>query len=477
MTNKQAGTSRWLLATFILGSLLLCAFVSSATFYLGRQMAEPVEGETVAQVVEVEVTREVHIAVQEPVVNLEVEEGAEDRPASDESAPASTPAMVIEAEVEVLPAPTEMPETPVEEPAANQATADEQLAPDLALLHEVWQLLSQQYDGEVPDDAELLYAAIAGSVDQLGDDYTRFVPPDLAARFREDLQGSFEGIGAFVRENDEGFFEIVRPIDGQPAHLAGLQAGDLVVAVDGRSVIGVGLDETISLVRGPQGTEVTLTIRRADVEEFNVTITRARIEIPLVEAEMLPGDVAYVRLTSFSSNAEEQLSLAIGELLAEKPAGLVLDLRDNPGGYLNQALAVSDLFLDSGVILYERNNQGMDQTYLARPGGLVEDLNMVVLVNAGSASASEIVAGALQDHGRAVLVGETTFGKGSVQQPNVLSDGSELRVTIARWYTPNNASITGAGITPDIQIETPDSLGTEDDPQVQRAVDYILTGE
>lgn len=350
---------------------------------------------------------------------------------------------------------------------------------DLQLLWEVWQIIEAEYDGELPDDEELTYSAIQGVLKTLGDDFTRFAPPDVAERMREDLQGSFEGIGAFVRENEQGNAEIVRPMDGQPADIAGLKAGDVVTAVDGESMIGRSLDEVIALIRGPEGTEVVLTIAREGVDEpFEVAITRKRIEILTVESEMLDEGIAYVRLTSFNRQADSELRAAIEELLAQDPQGLILDLRDNPGGYLDQSIAVSDIFLPEGIVLYDRSSTfGTDDAYRSDDGDLAEDIPLVVLINAGSASASEIVAGAIKDHGRGTLIGETTFGKGSVQQSHMLSDGSELRVTIARWYTPNNESIDGTGIEPHIEVPTPDTLGGEGDTQLERAVEFLTEGQ
>lgn len=355
---------------------------------------------------------------------------------------------------------------------------------DLSVLFEVWELIADQYDGEVPLAKDVIESAIAGSLDTLDDDFTRYVSPEVARRMREDMQGAVEGIGAFVRENEEGQFEIVRPIDGQPAALAGLKPGDVLIAVDGESVDGVNFDEVILMVRGPKDTSVTLTVLREGEEEpLEFTVVRTRFEVPVVEAEMLPDEmtggqpIAYLRLTEFNRNAEERLLDALNTLLAAEPAGLILDLRDNPGGFLDQSVAVADAFLDEGVVLFERNIRGLDETFATDDGDLAESIPLVVLVNAGSASASEIVAGAIQDRGRAILIGETTFGKGSVQQIYPLTDGSELRVTIARWYTPNNNTIDGQGIEPDIEIESPETLGGMDDTQLRRAVDYLLTGQ
>jgi carboxyl-terminal processing protease len=247
--------------------------------------------------------------------------------------------------------------------------------------------------------------------------------------------------------------------------------------VDGQSVEDVSFDEVIMLVRGPQGTDVTLSIMREGEEEpLEFTITRVRFEVPTVEYEMLENDIAYIKLAEFNRTAYDKTLAAVQELMAQNPQALIFDLRDNPGGFLDQSVDVADLFLSENVVLFERNNTGqINQTFNADNGDAGEKIPMVVLVNAGSASASEIVAGALQDHGRAVLIGETTFGKGSVQHVLTLSDGSELRVTIARWYTPDNNSISEEGVTPDIEV--PMEFEAEEDIQLQRAIDYILNGE
>jgi len=347
------------------------------------------------------------------------------------------------------------------------------------LLEEVLAIVGQQYDGDLPAADLLIYAAIEGALATLDDEFTRFVPPDIANRIREGLSGSFEGIGAFVRMSEDGQVQIARPMSGQPAILAGVRAGDIILAVNGQTLAGMTLEEAVSLVRGPRGTAVTLTLLREGVEEpFDITIVRAQIEIPLVEAEMLPDDIAYIRLSSFSRNARSQMEASLTELLAQNPRALILDLRDNPGGFLDQSVAVADLFLPEGIVLLERNRRGLDEVFRSSDGDIAERIPLVVLVNAGSASASEIVAGAIQDNGRGIVLGELTFGKGSVQQSHTLSDGSELRVTIARWYTPNDQSIDGQGITPDIEVgPSPQEFGGLDDVQLQRAIDYILSGE
>lgn len=345
------------------------------------------------------------------------------------------------------------------------------------LFWDVWDIVRDAYYGDIPDLQTIVYGAIRGSLQTLGDQYTSFIEPRIAAIMNEDASGEFQGIGAYVRMGDDGKLEIASIIPGTPAEAAGLRSGDRVLAVDGQSIVGYGIYEAIALIRGPAGTPVTLLIERpGEPETFEVTIVRARIEIPLVESRMLEGDIAYIKLTEFSATAGRQMTEALMDLMARNPRGLILDLRDNPGGWLDQALEVADLFLDRGVILIERSKDG-EQVFPSRDGGPAESIPLVVLVNGGSASASEIVAGAIQDRGRGILVGETTLGKGSVQRPYRLSDGSELRVTIAHWFTPNDRAISGQGLKPDIEVPWPENAGPNEDPQLDRAVEYLRTGK
>ncbi|RMF33185.1 MAG: S41 family peptidase, partial [Chloroflexi bacterium] len=317
----------------------------------------------------------------------------------------------------------------------------------------MWEILQKDFYGELPDEREMTYAAIRGMLETLNDPYTSFLEPEIAAIEREDASGTFEGIGAMVRMNEQGFLEIVWPFEGQPADKAGLRPGDVIIAVDGQSIEGYSIYEAITLIRGPEGTDVVLTVQREGVEEpFDVVVTRARIDIPLVRSTMLEGGIAYVSLFDFSSQAKEQLEETLRDLLAQNPKGLIFDLRGNPGGFLQEAVDVADLFLDEGVVLIERDAHGGENVYRSGPKGIAQEIPLVVLVNGGSASAAEIVAGAIQDRGRGILIGQRTFGKGSVQLPRTLSDGSELRVTIARWFTPNDRAIHGQGLTPDIEV-------------------------
>ncbi|MDX9954008.1 MAG: S41 family peptidase [Anaerolineae bacterium] len=367
------------------------------------------------------------------------------------------------------------PETPeTVEPGADQ----DPMALDYEMLRQVLDILNREFYGGLPDDATLSYGAIRGLLTTLDDPYTTFIEPDIAAIWNQDATGEFEGIGATVQLREDGYLEIVRPLPGQPAETVGLKAGDLVLSVDGVSILGMGLYEAIGLIRGPEGSEVTLEIGRpGEQEPFVVTIRRARIEMPTVESRMLENNIGYILLTEFDDTATERVADALQTLLNQGASSLVFDLRDNPGGYLNQAIMVSDLFLDQGIVAIERDSAGGEQSFPSRTGDLGETIPLAVLVNGGSASASEIVAGAIQDRGRAALIGELTLGKGSVQLPHNLSDGSQLRVTIARWYTPNNNSIHGEGLTPDIEVTIPEDTPVGEDPQLQRAVQYLVEGE
>ena len=325
----------------------------------------------------------------------------------------------------------------------------------------------------------MTYGAIRGVLMAIGDDGTSFIDPQHAAILREDITGGFEGIGAVVNMLPNGRLVIVEPLPGRPAARAGIQRGDLVLKVDDTPIQNMTLIEAVSLIRGPAGTKVRLTILRRGVKEpFEVVVVRERIELEVVESRMLEDDIAYVRLTEFNARATQELREALQELMAQKPRGLILDLRGNPGGFLQTSVEVASQFLDRGLVLIERGRGDLEREYPVEGGGLATQVPLVVLVDAGSASASEIVAGAIQDNGRGILIGERTFGKGSVQLPHTLSDGSELRVTIARWFTPKGREIQGVGIIPDIEVEmTQEDLEAGRDPQLERAVEYLLTGK
>jgi len=368
------------------------------------------------------------------------------------------------------------PEAPAAEaPAASTSSPTNEDA-EFKIFWEAWQTLKSEYYGnDLPDAKNLAYNAIRGVIFGLEDQFTSFVSPSSAKLIEEDSTGSFSGIGAVVQLNKQRVLQISRVYADSPAEKAGLKAGDMITEVDGKSIIGDDLSEQVAKVRGPAGSVVKLTIVRGEDKPFVAEVTRAKIEIKLVESKMI-GDIAYVSLSKFdSTTTAQELNTAIQSLLANNPKGLVFDLRGNPGGFLDQAIAVADIFLKDGVVLYERSKTGDERVFRSDDNGIAQDIPMVVLVNGGSASAAEIVAGAIQDRGRGKLIGEKSFGKGSVQQINRLSDGSQLRVTIAHWFTPNNRGIHGQGLEPDITVAAGDDPKV--DPQLDRAVEYLTTGK
>ena len=316
-------------------------------------------------------------------------------------------------------------------------------------------------------------------MDRLGDQYTAFVDPKAAELLNTHMEGSFEGIGAQVELAEGGGVKLRYIYPDRPADKAGLQAGDVIITVDGKDVTKLTLIEAIGLIRGPSGSKVVLTVRREMQEPFDVTVTRARIEIPVVESKTLAdGRIEYVSLTDFSQVAPARLSEALQKAIAKKPTGLILDLRGNPGGLLDAAVKIGSFFVPQGNIVIEATKDGQEKAFNREGRYLLGNTRLVVLVDGGSASASEIVAGAIQDAGTGVLLGEQTYGKGAVQLANTLSDGSQLRVTVARWFTPKHRAIHGVGLTPDIVTPlTPEDVKAKRDPQLDRAVEYLLNGK
>lgn len=357
--------------------------------------------------------------------------------------------------------------------AAGPASSSE--ARTFRIFWEAWRILEHDFYGDLPGAQEMPYSAIQGVIDDLGDKYTAFLEPEMAAIVREDMSGSFDGIGAIVNMNDDGQLEIVRPFEDRPAARAGLEAGDIVLAVGDTAIEKMSVFEAVALIRGPAGSVARLTIKRQGVEDpFIVEVVRQKIEMPVVESKMLDDDIAYLKLSEFNAQATSKLKADLRSLLAEEPKGLIFDLRDNPGGFLNVAVEIGSQFVSEGAILIEKLKDGQDRDYPAQSGGLATDIPLAVLVNGASASASEIAAGAIQDTDRGILIGEQTLGKGSVQLSHYLSDGSELRVTIARWFTPNGRAIHEEGLTPDIQVDmTEEDIKAGRDPQLQRAIEYL----
>jgi carboxyl-terminal processing protease len=300
--------------------------------------------------------------------------------------------------------------------------------------------------------------------------------PQVYENETSSLQGQYEGIGAYV-DTEGDYLMIVSPIEGSPAEQAGLQPGDRVIAIDGEDMTGVPPEEARLKVLGPEGSKVTLTVtREGEPEPLEFTITRAQIEIRSAEGKMLEDNIGYVDINTFGEQTTQELRAALDDLLKQNPRGIVIDLRNNPGGYLSTAVEVSSEFIDEGVILYEEYGDGRRDTHRALGNGQATEIPLVVLINEGSASASEILAGALQDYERAKLVGMKSFGKGSVQNWVPLSDNQgAARVTIARWLTPDERLIDHIGLMPDVVVEmTNEDFEAELDPQLDAAVETLL---
>ena len=328
----------------------------------------------------------------------------------------------------------------------------------LDLFGDIFERIRSQYVEEV-DEGELIEAAINGMLTSL-DPHSSYLSPEDAQAMRVQTRGEFGGLGIEVTQ-EEGFVKVVSPIDGTPADEAGMQAGDFITHVDGESVLGLTLDDAVELMRGPVGSEIVITVvREGEAEPFDVSIIRDTITLTAVRSRV-EGETVVLRLTTFSDQTypsmREQLQEKVKELGGmDNVNGFILDLRNNPGGLLTQAVRVSDAFLDSGEIVSTRGREPQDgDRFNAEAGDLAEGKPMVVLINGGSASASEIVAGALQDHRRAILVGTKTFGKGSVQTVMPLRGDGAMRLTTARYYTPSGRSIQALGVAPDIIVEQP----------------------
>lgn len=331
--------------------------------------------------------------------------------------------------------------------------------PDISLIEEAWNLVDQNYvDRSALKSKELTYGAIGGMVAALGDEgHTTFLTPEMVAEQHSLTEGEFEGIGAYVEMKD-GQPVIVSPIDGSPAYDAGVNPGDIIVAVDGQEVAGWTVEEVVGRIKGPAGTQVEIVFMDPESGDTRtLKITRARIEVVNVSWQMLPGtQIAQVRIVSFSEGVTEDLAAILKQALEAGAQGLILDLRSNPGGLLDEAVGVASQFLTEGDVLLMQDARGKRTAEEVLPGASAPDTPMVVLIDQGSASASEIVAGALRDHGRAVLVGQTTFGTGTVLYEFPLSDGSSLLLAIQEWLTPNGDSFWHEGITPDVEVSLPD---------------------
>lgn len=372
---------------------------------------------------------------------------------------------------------------------------------DFSIFWDVWEKVFRYYVEPKEIDVEkLVYGAVSGMVAAVGDPYTSFFPPKENREFKEDLGGAFEGIGAELGLKD-GRVIIVTPLKGTPAEAAGLAPNDYILKVDGAETAGWTVEDAVSKIRGPKGTKVTLTILTPLSQEGprDVTITRNTITIPYVswwvktpsEIEEISAAseagairsrsnrIGYIKLTRFGDNTNTEFSRAVEQMLASertggKLSGVILDVRNNPGGYLDGAVYIASEFMKGGTVVSQVNSDGTRQNYPTDRIGKLTAMPVVVLVNKGSASAAEIVAGALRDSKRAKLVGETTFGKGTVQTPFDLSGGSSVHITTGKWLTPSGNTISKTGLTPDVTVSMDPARSASADAQLAKAIELLL---
>jgi len=341
----------------------------------------------------------------------------------------------------------------------------------LDTIGQAWDIIFTEYiDRSKLASSNLSHAAIEGMVESIDDPYTSFLEAEYYEIGMSSLEGEFDGIGAYVTIQDEKLM-IIAPIADSPADKAGIKAGDIILEIDGEPVIDMSLAEAIIKIRGPKGTSVRLLVlHEGENEPEEIAVIRARVELPSVRFEM-EGDIAYINITQFSERTDDELSSVLDDLDENTTKAIILDLRGNPGGLLETVIDVASRFISEGIVVEIMNNQGKVATLTVNTNMPTTDLPMVVLVDKTSASGSEVLAGALQDHNRAIVAGNTTYGKGSVNILRRLDDGSGLYITTARWLTPNGRIIEGQGIEPDIRLE----LTGED--AIHWAVDYLLGSE
>jgi carboxyl-terminal processing protease len=352
---------------------------------------------------------------------------------------------------------------------------------DMAPFWKVWRLLDEKYvatknASTTVTAQDRVWGAIQGMTSSLGDPYTVFMPPEENKDFSENISGNFEGVGMEVGIKD-GALSVIAPLKGSPAEKAGLKAGDKIITIDGKTAIDLSTDKAVKLIRGPKGTIVKITVLRIGIDKpIDFEITRAVIDIPTVETE-IKGDVFVISLYNFYAQSQTKFNKALEDFVKSGKTKLILDLRGNPGGYLNAAVDMASWFLPQGKpIVREEFSDGQAESVFRSLGYNIfkDNLKMIILVDGGSASASEILAGALQEHGVAKLVGTKTFGKGSVQEVLRVTSDTSLKITIAKWLTPNGRSISDGGLTPDYEVKiTEDDVKAEKDPQMVRALELL----
>ena len=341
---------------------------------------------------------------------------------------------------------------------------------------EAWNIVHDQYVDQPVDNVALMQGAIRGMIAALGDEHSSYMDPKTYSDANAGLAGQYEGIGAWV-DTTAAYLTVISPIPDSPADKAGIQPGDKIIAIDGEDMTGTDAELVRQRVLGPAGTTVVLTVaREGQIDPLEFSITREKIVVKSASGKMLDNGIGYVQITTFGDKTTSELRATLKDLMAQNPKGLIVDLRNNGGGYLQTAVEVASEFLPNGVVLYEQYGDGKRNTYDVISGGQATQIPLVVLINEGTASASEIVSGAIQDYGRGKLVGVTSYGKGSVQNWVPLSDNQgAVRVTIAKWLTPHERSISKIGLTPDVTVEMTNEDRLADlDPQLDKAVEVLL---
>jgi len=346
---------------------------------------------------------------------------------------------------------------------------------DFDLFWQVWQTIQDNYIDKPAGETQLLYGSLMGMVASLGDPYSAFFEPQDAQEFQDELEGHFEGIVAEIGIKNN-WLTVISPLPESPAEKAGLKPNDKILAINGIETIGIDLNEAVRKIRGEQGTPVALLISRLGVQEpFTISITRDVIEIVSVAWEIKNDNIAYIKVTNFHEDTSDRFKKCANEIILQKPKGIIVDLRSNPGGFLTQALDLTSYWVEDGqVVVVEKFSEKEQKVYKAGNNSIFKDVPTVILINQGSASGSEIMAGALHDYDIATLVGQTSFGKGSVQSFEQFQDGSALKLTIARWYTPNGQQIDEQGIAPDVEVElTEEDYNNGRDPQLDKAIELL----
>lgn len=345
---------------------------------------------------------------------------------------------------------------------------------DFSIFWDAWDIVKNAFVKKDIDYTKMVHGAISGMLASLNDPYTVFMTNEQSENFKEDLNGSFDGIGIEVTPKD-GYLVVIAPLDGLPAQKAGIRSKDMILKIDGAEVNQMNYSEAINKIRGPKGTEVTLSILHdGDTEPTDIKVIRDKVVVKSVKWEIINNDIMYIRISQFGDDTFDLVNQAIDEVSSKGIKKVIVDVRDDPGGYLEKCIDITSLFISEGVVVKEEDRNGKIIESMTTHLPRLNNEKVVVLINGGSASASEIFAGAIQDHQRGLLIGEKSFGKGSVQNLETLKDGSQVKITIAKWLTPNGKAIDKEGIMPDIEVKASDEdIQNKNDVQLQKAIEEV----